>query len=164
MNLSVGDTVIVDHLEEISTYNEDILLNGKRATIVGFVDNGNYAQLEFKENVDGHSCNGLAKYGYGWNIRVSRLSFAEKNKVRNSFYLEDGLVFYINEEECAVTYQDNRTIVRLTDGTKGNSKCSPEDDFDPKRGREIAYRRAKLKQMQREAKKMKRELEKLCKF
>lgn len=51
-------------------------------------------------------------------------------------------------EKHKVIYNGLTTIVILQDGTKGVSKCSPEDTYDKNKGYEIASHRAKIKQLQ----------------
>lgn len=44
------------------------------------------------------------------------------------------------------------TIVILPDGSKGISKCLPEDTYDQKKGYEIAYTKAKMKSLNKKLK------------
>jgi len=46
----------------------------------------------------------------------------------------------------------NATIVILPSGTKGVSRCLPTDTYDAKRGYEIAFKKAWIKELQKELK------------
>jgi hypothetical protein len=53
-------------------------------------------------------------------------------------------------------YQGNKTIIILADGSKGVSKCSPEDKYDLQKGHDIAMVRAKMKSLVKELKKLRK--------
>jgi hypothetical protein len=52
-----------------------------------------------------------------------------------------------NNEPITLVHKDNWTTVRLKDGTMSKSRCHPEDIFDREKGLELAYYRAKKKQL-----------------
>jgi len=51
-----------------------------------------------------------------------------------------------------VIHNELATIVILDDGSKGVSKCIPEDEYDRTKGIKIAYIRAKIKSLHKELK------------
>jgi hypothetical protein len=70
-----------------------------------------------------------------------------KDEVKNDY-------FRIREKKERVIHSGNRTIVILDDGSKGISKCSPDDKYDKLKGIKIAYNRAKIKSLEKELKKL----------
>ena len=46
-----------------------------------------------------------------------------------------------------IIFSNNATIVFLNDGSKGVSKCHPDDEYDKTTGIKIAYNRAKIKSL-----------------
>lgn len=61
-------------------------------------------------------------------------------------------VYEPEEEEVRVIYNNRATVVILEDGSRGVSKCLPEDEYDADLGFDIAYTRAKIKQLQKDLK------------
>lgn len=57
-------------------------------------------------------------------------------------------------EDCKVIRNDKVTVVILSDGTKGVSKCLPEDSYDEEKGFEIAYTKAQIKSLTKKLKKL----------
>jgi hypothetical protein len=53
-----------------------------------------------------------------------------------------------------VIYNGDATIVILADGTKGIAKRDPEDKYDIQIGHDIAFNRARIKQLQKENKQL----------
>lgn len=80
-----------------------------------------------------------------------RQYFVEKSNLKDEVK-ED--YFRIKERLEKVIHSGNRTIVILDDGTKGISKCSPEDEYNKLKGIKIAYTRAKIKSLQKELKRL----------
>lgn len=156
INFKIGDTVIVESAFPIETF-QNVNVNGKKATVLEFSDLSPYVVvLDFGENVGGHNRFGKSANGFCWNVHVQYLKKVVEDKNAYVYFFGD------EEEECFVTFDGNRTIAKLEDGTKGQAKCSPEDEFDHTRGVHIAYSRAKIKQFQRKMKKFQGELKKLC--
>jgi len=62
--------------------------------------------------------------------------------------------FWIPSRYERIIHSGNRTIVFLDDGTKGMAKCGENDTYNKQKGTEIAYRRAKIKSLQKELKKL----------
>lgn len=60
--------------------------------------------------------------------------------------------FSRKEMKERIIFNGDATIVFLDDGTKGVSKCHPDDDYDKTLGIKIAYNRAKIKFLQKELK------------
>ncbi|WP_010497778.1 hypothetical protein [Paenibacillus elgii] len=58
------------------------------------------------------------------------------------------------KEEIKVIKNGVATIVILSDGTKGVSKCLPEDEYDAEKGYEIALTKAKIKRLNKQLKKL----------
>lgn len=54
------------------------------------------------------------------------------------------------DEIYKVIYQGRKTIVILEDGSKGVSKCSPYDMYSLQKGHDIAHKRAKIRQLQKQ--------------
>jgi len=44
--------------------------------------------VEFDEFIDGHSCNGYAQYGYGWNLTEHDLELVKKGNTIGQSFLE----------------------------------------------------------------------------
>lgn len=70
--------------------------------------------------------------------------------INNYLYLdENNRVNIMSETDKKMSFRrevtGKKVVVILEDGTKGQSKCSPEDDFDLKRGTDIAFYRAMIK-------------------
>ena len=143
--LEVGNRVIVS--KNVTNYYNNLDLKGKTATIVEI--SGRSASLDFDENIGGHDCEGKAKIYHGWRVPISSIERYIVNTTKS--YFGDELAF---GEKLRVIYNGNRTVVLLEDGTKGTAKCSDEDDFDKERGLNIAYRRAKIRQMTKELKQL----------
>jgi hypothetical protein len=66
-----------------------------------------------------------------------------KNKIEQTVIR----TFTYNNETITLVHKDNWTTVRLKDGTMAKSRCHPKDEFDRDKGLEIAYYRAKKKQI-----------------
>lgn len=78
-------------------------------------------------------------------------------------YVPEKVPTLVLEKVAYLTFEDDpipakviqngpATIVILEDGTRGVSKCLPTDEFDEETGIEIAYVRARIKQLQKELK------------
>lgn len=78
-----------------------------------------------------------------------RQYFTEKSNLKDDVKSD---YFRIREKKERVIHSGNRTIVILDDGSKGISKCSPEDTYDKLTGIKIAYNRAKIKSLQKQLK------------
>ena len=63
MRIPIGGRV-----ETIDLVGNSLLPIGSVGTIVGYFGEGVY-KVEWDKDVDGHSCNGLAQIGHGWNVR-----------------------------------------------------------------------------------------------
>jgi hypothetical protein len=59
-----------------------------------------------------------------------------------------------SKEKVKVIRNDKATIVILPDGSKGVSKCLPEDVYDAEKGYQIAYIKAKIKSLKKQLKKL----------
>jgi hypothetical protein len=57
-------------------------------------------------------------------------------------------------EKMKVVYTGNKTIVLLSDGSKGVARCNPEDKFDDKKGLDIAFYRAWMKKIEKRLEKI----------
>lgn len=66
----------------------------------------------------------------------------------------DVLTTNVDKFSCKVIYNGNTTIVILDDGSKGISKCLPDDKYDRDKGRDIAYYRALMKSYEKQLKKL----------
>ena len=60
--------------------------------------------------------------------------------------------FRIKPKSERIIHNDMATIVILDDGSKGVSKCMPEDEYNKIKGIKIAYLRAKIKSLHKELK------------
>jgi hypothetical protein len=60
----------------------------------------------------------------------------------------------VEKDTIKLIYEDNRTTVILSDGTKAHAKCSPEDNFDEDIGKDIAFYRAFIKQYKKKIKQL----------
>lgn len=65
--------------------------------------------------------------------------------------VKDALSF---DGDIKIIRSNKVTVVILKDGSKGKSKCHPEDTYDPAIGYEIAYNRALIKSHDRKLKKL----------
>lgn len=88
--------------------------------------------------------------------RSGALNFGiEKDKLFDYFELvaetKNGVEFI---DDNKVIRNDRATIVILKDGTKGVSKCLPEDTYDSEKGYKIALNRAVIKSLQKELKQL----------
>lgn len=72
----------------------------------------------------------------------------KENKIENKIITK--------EDNLKVIRNGKATIVILEDGTKGVSKCLEEDTYNESIGFEIAYKKAKIKQLTKELKKLSR--------
>lgn len=99
-------------------------LSGKYGTIKVKHNDSLYA-VEFDEYIYGHGCNGLAKYGHGWNCDESMLELAEE-KTKPILIYRDGM---------KVVAEDKNT------GKTGVAKCNPSDTFDFYTGAKLALER-----------------------
>lgn len=66
-----------------------------------------------------------------------------KNKIEKTVIR----TFTYNGETITVVHKENKTTVRLQDNTKGMARCHVEDTFNRDKGLEIAYLRAKERQI-----------------
>lgn len=57
-------------------------------------------------------------------------------------------------EKVKVIRSNNATVVILSDGTKGVSKCMDEDEYDSVKGFDIAYTRACIKRLNKNLKEL----------
>jgi len=71
-----------------------------------------------------------------------------------SFINEETKSFKKKEIKEKIIFSNNVIIVILNDGTKGISKCHPNDEYNETKGIKIAYNRAKIKSLKKELKKM----------
>lgn len=78
----VGDRVVSDY---------DSKTRGKVGTVVGSYS-VTTAMVEFDEDIDGHTCEGKAKDGYGWNINDDNLELVGKSKRKET---PDDMVRYM---------------------------------------------------------------------
>jgi len=80
----------------------------------------------FDEDVNGHSCGGKCKYGYGW-------------------YVPEHLLKPISDNKIVITTDGKTTLARLYEGNKvvksAQAICSPDDDFDFGYGARLAFDR-----------------------
>lgn len=72
---------------------------------------------------------------------------AEGNVIKDSS-------FKIPHRSQRLIFNQNATICILDDGSKGVSKCMPEDKYDEVKGIKIAYLRAKIKSINKELKQL----------
>lgn len=183
MKFKVGDRV-----RGVKNSHGFYFIIGKLGTIKHVFDDC-YA-VEFDNDINGHSCDGYAKMGYGlWCddkmlepvYDNNKIKVGEKYRVK-SFGKENGNVIEIakitgsevyyrtlvgtsdhsnmfqigsNFHECLIPYVDNSKIVITTDGKTTIAKmydgknfvksakavCSPDDEFDFKKGAGIAISR-----------------------
>jgi hypothetical protein len=117
-----------------------------------------YKQIK---NVAGYPYN---RTGEEWNVReITDTHIVLRNgylgfgieKEKFSEYFEKAKVAYTCQiEDAKVIRSGNATIVILTDGSKGISKCLPEDRYDPDKGFQIAYTKAKIKSLGKQLKQL----------
>lgn len=82
-------------------------------------------------------------YGEGvFNIEELNKYFEKVKKMRE----------YKDIEKCIVN--NNVVVVILKSGCKGVAKCMPEDVFNEEKGIEIAYKKAKIKEIKKELKEL----------
>lgn len=109
----VGDKVCVTR----NTWSKDIL--GKVATVKRVDDDGELA-LEFEDFIDGHSCRGDVRNGYGWHLYDSEVELVEHtykigDRVKIVNEVEDckGLigkmakVKYVHAKQLALEFDEN---------------------------------------------------------
>ena len=79
----IGDRVrsIVDHPD-----NHQYIVIGSKGTVV-YIDY-NLIFVEWDDYVDGHTCDGKATDGHGWNVEQSQIELED-----------DGIQYEFNEEE-----------------------------------------------------------------
>ena len=80
-------------------------------------------------------------------INPTKKEFTKFNINKQDDYIED--TFIVSFEQYRIIYNKNATIVILKDGSKGISKCDPEDKFNKEIGEEIAYGRALAKSLKK---------------
>lgn len=116
----VGDRVKVKK----NTVTINIRTVGECGTVKKLLTD-NYYSVEFDKFVDGHGCNGFAKYGYGWNCA------------------EDALDLVKHQNETIVIYRNDNKVVALdkSTGEKAEAKCNPADEFDFRTGAKLAFNR-----------------------
>ena len=108
--------------------DKDIRLEGKIGTVVEVV--GCCVGVDFDSEIDGHTCDSLARMGHGWYLPHSYLEYVgccnECNKV-------------------IITIEDKVTTATLMKGSLvlgiAKARCSPNDRFDPLVGAQIAIQR-----------------------
>lgn len=110
----VGDKVVVN-------YCSDKALMGKKGTVVEV--NSYDCGIEFDEYISGHTCGRQAKFGYGWYVVNSGISRIENETI--VIYRKDDKVYALDKAT----------------GKKVFAKCHPDDEFDFKKGAEIAFNR-----------------------
>lgn len=95
---------------------------GKFGTIVRVLWHDTYG-VEFDENIGGHTCNGAAKEGHGWNCDCEMLTRAV--------------------DESIIIYRKGKEVVALDkrSGKKGIARCCPEDTFNFETGAKLAFDR-----------------------
>lgn len=111
--------------DRVRCINNGMLHNniaGKFGTIVRVLWHDTYS-VEFDENIGGHTCNGAAKEGHGWNCDCEMLTRAG----------DESIIIY--RKDCAVIALDKRS------GKKGIAKCHPGDTFDFETGAKLAFDR-----------------------
>lgn len=93
-----------------------------RYGVVVEVRENDYA-VEFDKFMDGHSCNGNAKHGYGWYCTNKMLE--------------------IVSQETIVIYRKDQKVIALdkSTGKKAIARCCPEDTFDFEIGAKLAFER-----------------------
>ena len=99
-------------------------LSGKYGTIKVKHDDSPYG-VEFDKYICGHTCDGYAKNGHGWNCEESMLELADE-KTNSILIYRDGL---------KVIAEDDNT------GKTGIAKCKPQDEFDFYTGAKLALER-----------------------
>lgn len=106
-------------------------LSGKFGTIKVKHDKSSWG-VEFDKYIYGHSCEGKAKDGHGWNCEERMLELVEEKtnpmKVNN---------------ECVVIYRKDREVIALDKltGKKAVARCHPDDEFNFKFGATLAFDR-----------------------
>ncbi|PPA87677.1 hypothetical protein C4A75_00205 [Brevibacillus laterosporus] len=64
------------------------------------------------------------------------------------------IVYFEKGEKEKVIRNGRATIVILSDGSKGVSKCLPQDTYDAVKGYDIAYIKAKIKSLKKQLKQL----------
>ncbi|WP_252225260.1 MULTISPECIES: hypothetical protein [unclassified Clostridium] len=79
----------------------------------------------------------------------------EKNELLNYFkpYISE-IEELANKENIKLIFNNNVTVAILDDGSKGISKCLPEDDYNKDKGIEIAITKAKIKSLKKKLNKL----------
>jgi hypothetical protein len=76
------------------------------------------------------------------------------------FMDENHKIHVMSEQDKKLSFKreilGNRIKITLEDGTTGSAKCCPEDEFDVRRGTDIAYYRALIRHYNKFLKKVKK--------
>lgn len=91
--------------------------------------------------------------GVGFGIERAKLLdyFAPVNEEENEIGINETLTF---NDNMRVIRSGKVTVVILPDGSKGKSKCDPEDVYDSSIGYDIAYNRALITSHNKKLKKL----------
>lgn len=88
-----------------------------------------------------------------YNLRVG--CGIEKSELLNYFkpYISE-IEELANKENIKLIFNNDVTVAILDDGSKGISKCLPEDDYNKDKGIEIAITKAKIKSLKKKLNKL----------
>lgn len=79
-----------------------------------------------------------------------------KEYFEKQIIVKENKIFDTTHDVKKVIRNGQVTVVILRDGSKGKSKCLPEDTYDADLGYEIAYTRAQIKSLSRKLKRLTR--------
>lgn len=174
----LGDRVLA---ENFYVHNSNSDIKGEIGTIVEVNNLSGLYGVDFDNHIGGHDCfeTHTAKKGHGWYLSAVSLSLESAKKVNknetksifriytarnhpfyhhstitNSDGTTENLVELVKESTHKAIYNNRTVIVILDDGSKGISKCSPDDEYNSLKGLEIANLRAYIKKAQKDLKKL----------
>ena len=162
----VGDIVTIRHDlkqgDDFSIYvNEDMeKLRCKKATIVSINKEYEYT-IDLSDDIYLWTDDMFEEYRSDIEFKKpeTKVKTFKYFKTRMEFEMKcNGVTskdaFMIPERNSKMIFSNNAVICILDDGSKGVSKCSPDDNYHETTGVKIAYTRAKIKSLQKELKKL----------